>query len=194
LVRDLRLIFAAIFSLLHGLSQPLVIPQFEIFQVQDSIRIPRYAQVRKRILVAGDYVNHLLQVHSLAPACLLLRVGRPREIPTMSFQVSSLSIPAVLFLICFLSFPSQYLLQHLGPRPLEPSESILFNCSVALLLASYWRSIRTDPGRVSLEEDAEHPVAPLTTDGRLSATKQRWCRVCERAKPPRAHHCKVCKR
>lgn len=108
----------------------------------------------------------------------------------MSFSASSLSIPAVLLLIGFLSYPSQYLLHYLGPRPLEPSESIWFNCSVALLLVSYWRSIRADPGGVPLERDAQQLADALNTDGR----KQRWCRVCESPKPPRAHHCKVCKR
>jgi palmitoyltransferase len=110
----------------------------------------------------------------------------------MPFSASSLSIPAVLCLICFLSFPSQYLLHGLGPRPLDRSESIFFNCNIALLLVSYWRSIRADPGRVPLEKDAEEPAD--TPDGRLLAAKRRWCRVCVGPKPPRAHHCKVCKR
>jgi palmitoyltransferase len=110
----------------------------------------------------------------------------------MSCSTPSFSIPAVLVLIGFLSYPSQYLLHHLGPRPLESSESILFNCSVALLLVSYWRSIRADPGRVPLEKDAQKPAD--TAAGRLAAAKRRWCRVCESPKPPRAHHCKVCKR
>jgi palmitoyltransferase len=75
---------------------------------------------------------------------------------------------------------------------LDLSESIWFNCSVALLLVSYWRSIRADPGRVLLEKDLKQPAD--TPEGRLSAAKQRWCRVCRCPKPPRAHHCKVCNR
>jgi palmitoyltransferase len=101
-----------------------------------------------------------------------------------SFSFSALAVLAALLLISFLSFSSQYLFLSFEPLGLE--ESILFNVSIACLLISYFRAIVTDPGRI------QFPKGDGGDDGVKS--RQRWCRKCEQRKPPRAHHCKVCKR
>ncbi len=89
----------------------------------------------------------------------------------------------------------------------EPFESIL----VGILLYNYYLCVVTDPGVVpyswvrhtlvstSLVHLCQFIQEPELddTDGyevkKLSGTP-RYCRMCKRYKPPRAHHCKTCKR
>lgn len=106
-----------------------------------------------------------------------------------------LVVPGVLLLISFLSFSSQLLFPHIEPGPLEHDEALIFNGLVACLLISYYRACAADPGRVpagwksseAVEERAE-------ADEKRKMEKGRWCRKCDMPKPPRAHHCKTCKR
>lgn len=106
-----------------------------------------------------------------------------------NFSLQSLAVPAVLCFIVFLSYSSQYLFVSIEPRPLTGQEYAIFNTLIACLLISYFRTIRTDAGRVppgwgtesSSSESAGHP-------------KLRWCRRCVAFKPPRSHHCKACQR
>jgi len=107
------------------------------------------------------------------------------ELPSLN----ALAIPAVLCLISFLAFSSQYLFISIDPRPLSSKEYLVFNLLISCLLISYFQAIRTDPGHVpsawgSEESDLTSVVKP----------RQRWCRKCNAYKPPRAHHCKVCGR
>lgn len=99
-----------------------------------------------------------------------------------------LAVPGVLALISFLSFSSQYLFRHIDPEPLTIKETLIFNSLIAALLICYARSVSTDPGHIpsNWALESEKPEA--------TRAKPRWCRKCEAVKPPRAHHCKICKR
>ena len=121
-------------------------------------------------------------------------------IPTMQLPpVASLAVPAVLLLISFLAYSSQWLFLYLEPCPLEKRQTIIFNSLLVCLLVSYARACRIDPGHIPktgcglngavAEAQQFADAAALGGKGR-----QRWCRRCEAVKPPRAHHCKVCKR
>ena|ERR1700761_1063258 len=111
------------------------------------------------------------------------------------FNGRILTIPAVLLLISFLSFSSQYLFLILEPTPLTLKESVYFNISIAALLICYARAILTDPGRIPSTEADVSNGPPTLGEGELRVlAKQRFCRVCKQRKPPRSHHCRVCKR
>lgn len=113
----------------------------------------------------------------------------------VSFEGRVLAIPAVLSLICFLSYSSQYLFTNLAPRPLTTKQSIYFNISLIALLISYARAILTDPGRVpNTLVDASKDQNLLGQGESNVLARERWCRVCQQHKPPRSHHCRVCKR
>ncbi|KAI0067973.1 zf-DHHC-domain-containing protein [Artomyces pyxidatus] len=102
-----------------------------------------------------------------------------------------------LSLISFISYSSQiFIIWPWYGR--EVSIELLtllvpFNVLVGLLLWNYWLCVLTDPGGVpnnwrpdtaSLEG---YEVKKLTGG-------PRFCRTCNQYKPPRAHHCKDCKR
>lgn len=113
----------------------------------------------------------------------------------VSFDSRILAIPAVLTLIFFLSYSSQYLFISLAPRPLTTKESVYFNISLVSLLICYARAILTNPGRVpNTIIDASKDQISLGQGESNVLAKQRWCRVCQQHKPPRSHHCRVCKR
>ncbi|KAF2730183.1 hypothetical protein EJ04DRAFT_515440 [Polyplosphaeria fusca] len=102
-------------------------------------------------------------------------------------ELSALAVPSVYALIFFLSYTSQLLLLFLEPGPLTKDELIRFNVLLVCLLVCYTRSVIADPGRIPRTGQKE-----IVEDGRQG--RQRWCRKCEAIKPPRAHHCKECKR
>ena len=110
------------------------------------------------------------------------------ELPSLN----ALAVPAVLCLISFLAFSSQYLFLSIDPRPLDTKEYFVFNLLIACLLICYFRAIRTDPGRVPPAWGSEGPAS--TAVNGVVKPRQRWCRKCDSYKPPRAHHCKVCGR
>ncbi|KIJ53486.1 hypothetical protein M422DRAFT_154773 [Sphaerobolus stellatus SS14] len=65
-----------------------------------------------------------------------------------------------------------------------------FNALIGMLYWNYFMAVRTDPGGVPLNwrpEGDDIEVKKLTGG-------PRYCRSCERYKPPRAHHCRQCKR
>lgn len=112
------------------------------------------------------------------------------DLPT---TLQRLAPPGVTLLVAFLAYSSQYLFHAIEPGPLRPGDAYLFNALVASLLVCYWRTCFTDPGRIPRDwwegEDGEGDG-----DDGVKAQRQRWCRRCETFKPPRAHHCKTCKR
>src|SRR5579871_3722711 len=110
------------------------------------------------------------------------------ELPSLN----AFSIPAVLCLISFLAFSSQYLFLYIDPRALSTRECLVFNLLISCLLICYFRAIRTDPGRIPPTLSSEESVSS-TVNGSVKP-RQRWCRKCDTYKPPRAHHCKVCGR
>ncbi|KAI9438436.1 zf-DHHC-domain-containing protein [Lactarius psammicola] len=100
-------------------------------------------------------------------------------------------------LICFISYTPQFFIiwpwygRELSIQLL--SLLIPFNILVGLLLYNYYLCITTDPGRVPYDwepefDDTEGYEVKKNTGG------PRFCRMCKRYKPSRAHHCKSCKR
>lgn len=70
-----------------------------------------------------------------------------------------------------------------------------FTALAAACLATYAAAVSRDPGRVPPAflpdvEDAETPVHEVKRKG----GDLRYCQKCGHYKPPRAHHCRVCKR
>ncbi|KAH8993932.1 zf-DHHC-domain-containing protein [Lactarius akahatsu] len=100
-------------------------------------------------------------------------------------------------LICFISYtPQLFIIWPWYGRELSIqllNLLIPFNILVGLLLYNYYLCITTDPGRVPHGwepefDDMEGYEVKKNTGG------PRFCRMCKRYKPPRAHHCKSCKR
>jgi ribosomal protein L40E len=121
---------------------------------------------------------------------LLLMTKRYTEMT--SFSISSCSIPAVLTLVSFLSFSSQSL--FLKFEPLNLVEAVIFNVGITFLLICYVRAIITDPGRIKLTNTGDDNSKVEMDRESASKSRQRWCIACEQKKPPRAHHCRKCKR
>jgi len=101
-----------------------------------------------------------------------------------------LAVPGVSVLVVFLAYGSQLLFPSINPGPLTSQQKVVFNTLVACIWLSYARAVLTDPGHVppdwKPESTADDEEGPLL--------RQRHCRKCDALKPPRAHHCKVCKR
>eukprot|EP00256_Glycine_max_P060836 XP_014629854.1 probable protein S-acyltransferase 16 isoform X4 [Glycine max] len=71
----------------------------------------------------------------------------------------------------------------------------VFSALAAACALTYRAAISTDPGRVPATympdvEDAESPIHEIKRKG----GDLRYCQKCSHYKPPRAHHCRVCKR
>ncbi|KIW19680.1 hypothetical protein PV08_00254 [Exophiala spinifera] len=110
-------------------------------------------------------------------------------------RLAKFAAPAVISLVAFLSYSSQYLFLGITPGPLTRKESIIFNTLVACIWISYSRACTTDPGRVPKDwqpEEIKDPSPSSAADEAIA--RQRYCRKCEAVKPPRSHHCRVCKR
>ncbi|XP_006573306.1 probable protein S-acyltransferase 16 isoform X1 [Glycine max] len=72
----------------------------------------------------------------------------------------------------------------------------VFSALAAACALTYRAAISTDPGRVPATympdvEDAESPIHEIK---RKQGGDLRYCQKCSHYKPPRAHHCRVCKR
>ncbi|GIZ43744.1 hypothetical protein CKM354_000696000 [Cercospora kikuchii] len=116
-----------------------------------------------------------------------------KDLPLMQ----RLALPAVSSLIAFLAYTSQWLFHRIEPGPLSSGEAYIFNALVACIFICYWRTCLTDPG--TIPKDWHESISGQESDAKQTATKaaaqsNRWCRRCEAFKPPRAHHCKTCKR
>jgi palmitoyltransferase len=113
-------------------------------------------------------------------------------------ELSQLAVPSVYCLIFFLGYPSQWLLMHLEPAPLSKNELIAANLALVLILITYTKSVFTDPG--TIPKDWAGTVKSVDEKEMENGDKEgvgksrKWCRKCDAAKPPRAHHCKECKR
>ena len=121
--------------------------------------------------------------------------------PQMS-SLSHLSVPFVCALIFFLGYPSQWLLMRLDPHPLTRNQLITANVVLVLIWITYARSVLVDPGRIPRdwagEEVGKGGEKSTGEEGRGrgegEVKSRKWCRKCDAPKPPRAHHCKECKR
>lgn len=119
------------------------------------------------------------------------------EIPMDTADLQRLAPPGVTALVAFLSLTSQWLFHHIEPGPLSTNDALVFNILVGALLVCYWRTCLTDPGRIPKDwpDRIQHLWSkPEDLSAEKAALSNRWCRRCDMLKPPRAHHCKTCKR
>lgn len=105
-----------------------------------------------------------------------------------------LAPPGVTLLVCFLAFSSQWLFQYIEPGPLRKGDVYIFNSLIAALLISHLRACYTDPGQIPSDWKEKVTLNGSREDAVQLPLQQRWCRKCSMYKPPRAHHCKTCKR
>ncbi|RMY54453.1 hypothetical protein D0863_13627 [Hortaea werneckii] len=108
--------------------------------------------------------------------------------------IQRLAVPGVTLLICFLAYTSQWLFLYIEPGPLRKGDTYFFNLLVACLLVCFYRTCFTDPGRIPQNWRQNLEDKQNGRDDPQVSQRQRWCRRCETFKPPRAHHCKTCKR
>ena len=110
------------------------------------------------------------------------------------FGAKDLAVPFVYFGITYLAYSSQFCFHFLPPGPLNRTEAVWFNISLLCLWWTYYQARNVDPGRkgwvnkIALKDGKEKNESGKLGNG------IRWCKKCEAVKPPRAHHCKTCRR
>jgi ribosomal protein L40E len=107
------------------------------------------------------------------------------------FAITQLAIPAVSVLIAFLAYTSQYFFLHFESVPLTTEETWKINIFALCIWICYYRTCFVDPGRLPKGEERPRPEHQESDE---VTGRQRWCRKCDAYKPPRAHHCRTCKR
>ncbi|XP_045480619.1 palmitoyltransferase ZDHHC3 [Harmonia axyridis] len=72
---------------------------------------------------------------------------------------------------------------------------LTFNAIIFLLCMSHIRAVLTDPGTIPLPEN-RMDFSDLHSNASLGCDLVNWtiCTRCETYRPPRAHHCRICKR
>ncbi len=94
---------------------------------------------------------------------------------------------------------------HLEPAPLTKNELIVSNVILVLIWITYTKSVFVDPGTIPKDWVEKQELGVEKGDGNIALSgketggdgvgkSRKWCRKCDAAKPPRAHHCKECKR
>ncbi|XP_045829632.1 probable protein S-acyltransferase 16 [Trifolium pratense] len=75
------------------------------------------------------------------------------------------------------------------------ANAVVFTAIASMCIFSYRTAISTDPGRVpsTYTPDIEDNQTPMHEIKRKGGDL-RYCQKCSHYKPPRAHHCRVCKR
>ena len=111
-------------------------------------------------------------------------------------SINQIAVPGVYLLIFFLGYPSQLLFYYLDPAPLTKSELYVSNLVLVLIFVTYTKSVFVDPGTIPKSYGKESEKELGNGEGRKGdgVKRTKWCRKCDAAKPPRAHHCKECKR
>ncbi|KAH7399273.1 palmitoyltransferase pfa4 [Pyrenochaeta sp. MPI-SDFR-AT-0127] len=112
-------------------------------------------------------------------------------------ELAQLAVPSVYGLIIFLGYPSQWMLMFLEPGPLTKNEIIASNIVLILIFITYTKSVFVDPGTIPKDWAEKQESVKLygsATEREAVAKSRKWCRKCDAAKPPRAHHCKACQR
>ncbi|GAB4833831.1 Probable protein S-acyltransferase 16 [Ancistrocladus abbreviatus] len=118
----------------------------------------------------------------------------------MSSKTRRLSLPVffVVFAICYIYFTSIFIFldKWLGLWS-SPGliNAVVFTGIAVMCVFNYLVAIITDPGRVPVSfvpdvEDADNPIQEIKRKG----GDLRYCQKCSHYKPPRAHHCRVCRR
>ncbi|KAH7925173.1 zf-DHHC-domain-containing protein [Leucogyrophana mollusca] len=115
----------------------------------------------------------------------------------MNQLLGRLVIGFVLFLILFPVCSSQiYIIWPWYGRELTVELLALllpFNFLAIMLLWNYYLCIVTDPGRVPDYWQPDTQSGDGYEVKRLTG-RPRYCRTCEKPKPPRSHHCRQCNR
>jgi palmitoyltransferase len=107
------------------------------------------------------------------------------------FSISRLAIPTVCALIAFLAYTSQYFFLHFETSRLRTDEAWRINIFAVCIWICYYQSCFVDPGRIPKDWN---PSEGKNSEADNDTGRQRWCRKCEAFKPPRAHHCRTCRR
>lgn len=112
--------------------------------------------------------------------------------------MAKLAVPGVVLLIATLSYTSQYLFYVIEPGPLDSRQAKIFNLLVICIWISYARACTIGPGSVpkgwSPDANTKKQTSSDENENEKYRARQRYCRKCNALKPPRSHHCKVCKR
>ncbi|KAJ4972015.1 hypothetical protein NE237_005114 [Protea cynaroides] len=112
--------------------------------------------------------------------------------------IISLPVIVVLSAICFIYYSTVFIFID-GWLGLSTSSGVLnvfiLTATVCMCVFNYAAAIMKDPGTVPPNfmpdiEDAETPMHEIKRKG----GELRYCQKCSLFKPPRAHHCRVCKR
>lgn len=76
-----------------------------------------------------------------------------------------------------------------------PLNIVFFNSVVFLLVMSHLKAVLSDPGTVPLPQ-SRLDFSDLHSNHKNGHEKEEWtvCSRCETYRPPRAHHCRICKR
>lgn len=100
-----------------------------------------------------------------------------------------------------MSLPISVLMQiipHFGYSTSGVAHVIFLTATTVLGLSTYLACVFIDPGRVPRDysPDLEHNDTSTSIQQAVVQVKrsgeQRWCKKCNAAKPPRAHHCRRC--
>lgn len=88
------------------------------------------------------------------------------------------------------------ILQTMEASIWAPIHVILFNTIVFLLCMSHLKAVLSDPGRIPLPANRLDFSDLHTTGKNNNGGGSEWtvCTRCETYRPPRAHHCRICKR
>ena len=90
------------------------------------------------------------------------------------------------------------IIPHYGYSTSGVAHFIFLTPATVLGLASYLACVFIDPGRVPhtwVPPDLENPTTSTIKHAVVQVKRsgaQRWCKKCNAAKPPRAHHCRRC--
>ncbi|XVF08117.1 hypothetical protein REPUB_Repub06bG0198100 [Reevesia pubescens] len=110
----------------------------------------------------------------------------------------SLPVTIVVSAIVFIYFSTVFIfIDHWFGLMTSPGlmNAVVFTAVAVMCVFNYRFAIFTDPGRVPSTfmpdiEDSEVPIHEIKRKG----GDLRYCQKCSHFKPPRAHHCRVCKR
>ena len=121
---------------------------------------------------------------------MLTMSSPPAPPPSLTQKLQKLAVPAVCTLIAYLSYSCQIVFHWLEPGGFNRTETIWVNLLILCIWITYYKAVTTDPGRLP-KKLKEEGVRDLE---RERNGQPNWCRKCDAIKPPRAHHCKICKR
>ncbi|XP_048320299.2 probable protein S-acyltransferase 16 isoform X3 [Ziziphus jujuba] len=110
----------------------------------------------------------------------------------------SLSVTVVVLAICYIYLTTIFIyIDRWFGLMTSPGimNAVVFTGVAAMCVFNYTVAVFMDPGKVPSTympdiEDSDNPVHEIKRKG----GDLRYCQKCTRYKPPRAHHCRVCKR